>query len=62
MEVSMKMKAGPSDYACSDVGLALSIMAAVGAAIPGLGWLGGGVVGSVGRAGLSLACNLEDNL
>lgn len=55
----MKMVAGPSDFSCSDAGTALSIIAAVGSVIPGLGWLGGGVVGSVGRAGLSLVCNLE---
>jgi len=59
IEVNMKMKAGPSDFSCSDAGTALSVIAGVAAVIPGLGWLSGGVVGSVARAGLSLVCNLE---
>lgn len=59
MEISMSMKAGGEDFVCSDVGLALSIMAAVGSVVPGFGWLGGAAVGSTTRAGLSLACNLD---
>jgi len=55
----MKMEVGPSDFSCSDAGTALSVIAGVAAVIPGLGWLSGGVVGSVGRAGLSLVCNLD---
>jgi len=40
LEVSMTMKAGASDFRCSDAGTALSVVAAVAAIIPGLGKLG----------------------
>ncbi|KAK3680125.1 hypothetical protein LTR78_000502 [Recurvomyces mirabilis] len=58
IEVKMQLEAGADDFACSDTGLALSILAGVASVLPGLGWLSGGTVGSVARAGLSLACNL----
>ena len=46
LEVSMSMKAGVSDFRCSDAGTALSIVAAVASIVPGLGmWtrLSGGI-------------------
>lgn len=42
----MIMKAGRDDFVCSDVGLTLFIMGAVGSLIPDISWLGGATVDS----------------
>ena len=56
LEVTLALDAAHDGLTCGDAGLVLSGLAALGAVIPGFGWLGLGAVGSVSRFGLSMGC------
>ena len=55
LEVTLALQGGGNAFSCSDAGLVLSGLSALGSLIPGFGFLGLGIVGSVGRFGLSAA-------
>ncbi|KAK3635258.1 hypothetical protein LTR56_014867 [Elasticomyces elasticus] len=57
MEVEFALAPAHNSFTCSDASLILSGMAALGAIIPGFGWLSLGVVGSELRFGVSPGCD-----
>ncbi|KAJ5591598.1 uncharacterized protein N7459_001967 [Penicillium hispanicum] len=56
LEVSLALGEGGNAFDCSDVGLVLSGLSALGSLIPGFGFLGMGAVGSELRFGMSVDC------
>lgn len=56
MEVTFSLGLGADAYECSDASLVLSGLAAIGALVPGFGFLSLGALGSVTRFGLSVGC------
>jgi len=56
LEVQLTLEATHEALSCGDAGIVLSGLAALGAVIPGMGWMSFGVVGSVARFGLGVAC------